>query len=78
MLNRKLVDDLCQKLSSALPEGLKDSREKCCAQFRSILQTSFEKLDLVTKEDFDRQAKHLQELQKKLAELEEKLNKLKN
>ncbi len=74
MLNKKHLDNLCQKLSEALPDGLREGKEKCQQQFKSILQSAFEKLDLVTREDFDRQAKYLQELKEKLADLEARLN----
>jgi len=82
MLNKKIIEDLCQnlgkKLSDVLPSGLKDSKEKCQEQFKSILQCTFEKLDLVSREDFDRQAKNLESLKIKLAELEERISKIIN
>ena len=82
MLNKKIIEDLCQnlgkKLSDALPCGVKDSKEKCQELLKSILQCAFEKLDLVSREDFDRQAKNLDHLKIKLAELEERISKIIN
>lgn len=76
MLNIKFIDDLCHKLSNALPENLKDSKEKFEQQIKSILQNTFEKLDLVTRDEFDKQAQYLKNLQAKLAELEAQLDQL--
>lgn len=82
MLSKKIIEDLCQnlgqKLSDVLPSSLKDSKEKCQEQFKSVLVCAFEKLDLVSREDFDLQVKNLENLKVKLTDLEEKISKIIN
>ena len=80
-MNKQFFDDLSTKISAALPPvpgGVKGEIEQ---SIRSILQTTFNKLDLVTREDFEIQSAVLQKtrlklenLEKKLTELEEQLN----
>lgn len=82
--NKKTAEDLCQnlsqKLADILPSGLKDRTEQCKEkyqeQIKSVLLCAFEKLELVTREDFDLQLKKLQALQSKVTELEEKVSNL--
>ncbi len=80
-MNKQFFDDLSTKISATLPPvpgGVKGEIEQ---SIRSILQTTFNKLDLVTREDFEIQSSVLQKtrlklenLEKKLTELEEQLN----
>lgn len=75
------LDQLASKLTSALPPGgdvLKKDLEK---NFQAILHSSFHKLDLVTREEFEVQTEVLArsrqligELEKRIAELEQKLS----
>ena len=81
MMNKQFFDDLATKISATLPPvpgGVKGEIEQ---SIRSILQKTFDKLDLVTREDFEIQSAVLQKtriklesLENKLTELEEQLN----
>ena len=80
-MNKQFFDNLATKISATLPPipaGVKSEMEQ---SIRSILQKTFDKLDLVTREDFEIQSSVLQKtrlklevLEQKLAELEDKLN----
>ena len=80
-MNKQFFDDLAGKITRTLPPvpgGIKGELEQ---SIRSVLHNAFDKLDLVTREDFEIQSAVLQKtriklesLEKKLAELEDKLD----
>jgi ubiquinone biosynthesis accessory factor UbiK len=79
MIDRS-IENLVKRLSNSLPSGLHDLREDLEKNFRAILQSSFSKMDLVTREEFDiqravlaRTREKIEALEKQIAALEEKL-----
>ena len=76
MLDIKSVDELTRKLSASLPPGLRDLREDTEARFRAVLQAGLEKMELVTREEFEVQTAVLARTREKLTELEKQLDKL--
>ena len=70
MLDMKSLDELTRKLSAALPPGLRELREDTESRLRAVLQAGLEKMDLVTREEFDVQVAVLAKTRKKLAGLE--------
>ncbi len=70
MLDMKSLDELTRKLSAALPPGLKEIREDTETRFRAVLKAGLEKMDLVTREEFDVQIAVLARTRERLAELE--------
>ncbi|MCK5697191.1 MAG: accessory factor UbiK family protein [Gammaproteobacteria bacterium] len=80
-MNKHFFDNVTGKISAILPpipSGLKNEFEQ---SVQSILHNAFDKMDLVTREDFEIQAAVLQktrikleQLEKKLTEFEEKLD----
>ncbi len=80
MIDPKVLDDIANKLSDAIPQSVKNTSDEFAKQAKQILQSQLAKLDLVTREEFDAQTKVLQrtrlmleELEKKLADIESKL-----
>lgn len=80
-MNKQFFDDLASKIGSTLPPVLGGVKGEIEQSIRTILQSTFNKLDLVTREDFEIQSAVLQKtrlklesLEHKLAELEEKLD----
>lgn len=76
----KVLDELAKKLADAVPPGLQDARRDMEKNFHAVLQGAFSRLDLVTREEFDVQAKvlartreKLESLSARLAELEDNL-----
>ena len=76
MLDIKSVDELTRKLSASLPHGLRDLREDTEARFRAVLQAGLEKMELVTREEFEVQTAVLARTREKLTELEKQIDKL--
>ena len=70
MFDSKKLDELASKLCDALPGGLHDMKEDISRNFKSILQSTFAKLDLVTREEFDVQSGVLAKTREKLEQLE--------
>ena len=53
LMNDNSIESLAKKLADALPGGLRTVREDLEQNFRSILRGGLEKLDLVTREEFE-------------------------
>ena len=72
------IEGLAKKLADSLPGGLRSMREDLEHNFRSVLRGGLEKLDLVTREEFEvqeavlaRTREKLEALQERVAELED-------
>jgi ubiquinone biosynthesis accessory factor UbiK len=70
------IDKLARKLAEAVPEGLRSMRDDLEQNFRSVLQSSLSRLDLVTREEFDVQQAVLARTREKLEALELRLKSL--
>ena len=76
MIDPKILDNLANRLAAALPPGIKEIKQDAEKNFRAILQGSFAKLNLVTREEFDVQTAVLTRTHAKVRELEEQIKKL--
>ena len=73
------LDDLTDRLVNLLPTGVRDVQHDLEKNARALMQSTFAKMDLVTREEFDIQSavlartrEKLELLEKQLAELESK------
>jgi BMFP domain-containing protein YqiC len=73
MLDPKFFDNLAKQLSSLIPSNIHLLREEFEKNNRSTLQTIFSKLDLVSREEFDVQARLLEKARERISGLEEKI-----
>lgn len=73
MIDLRTIDDLTRKLSASLPPGLCAAKKEAEAGFQSILSGAFEKMKLVSREEFDAQCAVLARTREKLKELEKRL-----
>lgn len=76
MIDSKMIDDLAKRVSDSLPEPIRSFQKDMEKQIRSTLTQGFERLDLVTREDFDVQVTLLERTRARLRELEERVSKL--
>ena len=76
MLDIKTLNDLTDKFMNSLPEGLKLMKADIKKQVRNSLMSSFAKMDLVTREEFDVQTAVLARTRQKLELLEAQLAEL--
>ncbi len=67
------LDEITRRLAAAVPAEFKTARAELEAQFKVILESTFSRLDLVTREEFEIQKKVLARTREKLETLERRL-----
>jgi len=76
VIEPKMFEDIAQKLGSVLPEGLKSIQDDVEKNFKTILQNSFAKMDLVTREEFEVQTQVLARSREKLDKMEKQIEQM--
>lgn len=76
MIDLKFVDDLARRLSEAVPPGVRAARDDVETHFKAVLSSAFERMDLVTREQFEAQTAVLERCREKLARLEQQLQEI--
>jgi ubiquinone biosynthesis accessory factor UbiK len=76
MFASEQLEDLAKKLYSVLPGNIQNIDVEVQQQFNDILQYTFTKLDLVTREEFDVQVKVLARTREKIEKLETEVQNL--
>jgi len=81
MLNPSDLEAIAKKVADIMPQGLGQVPDGLQSQIKAILSSSFAKMDLVTREEFDIQTgvlaktrAKLETLEKQLSEIEQKLD----
>ena len=59
-MERHFVDGLARRLADSVPGNLRAAGEDIEKNFRSLLQSAFERMELVSREEFDIQRKVLE------------------
>jgi len=75
-MSKESIENLVKKLVDTVPQGIKSVREDLEQNFRSVLQSGLDKLDLVTREEFEVQQAVLARTREKLDALEATLRDL--
>ena len=70
---RPQIDELARQLANAVPKNLRALGEDLEKNFRALLVAGFERMDLVTREDFDLQTAVLERTREKLEALEDRI-----
>jgi BMFP domain-containing protein YqiC len=78
MIDMKTIDELTRKLGDALPPGVSQAREEVDQQIRSVLMRAFERMNLVSREEFDAQRAVLAKTRQKLEALEQRLQQMRS
>jgi BMFP domain-containing protein YqiC len=73
MIDSKTIDDLAKRIGDSLPEPIRSMQRDLERQIKSTLTQGFERLDLVTREDFDVQVTLLERTRTRLRELEQRV-----
>lgn len=76
MFDPKQFDDLAKKLFATLPPSLQNFEKEIQQKFKEVLQATFARLDLVTREEFDIQTKVLARTREKLDTLQLQIERL--
>ena len=72
----KNMDDFANKLKNIMPESLKSSKEEMQKTLKSGAEGVLQKLDLVSREEYDIQTTLLKKCQERITELEKKIETL--
>jgi len=82
MINTSTIESLVEKITRSLPSGGKALAEDLKKNLRLGLSSALDRMDLVTREEFEIQSEllartrtRLEQLEKQVAELESKINK---
>lgn len=73
MLDPKQLDELARRFTEQLPSGLRDLQQEVEKNVRIAAQSAFNRMELVTREEFDAQAKVLARTREKLDALEARI-----
>lgn len=80
MIDPKILDELSKRFTEIVPSSVRQLQTDMEKNFHAVLQATFAKMDLVTREEFDvqqavlaRTRTKLEVLEKQVATLEEKL-----
>lgn len=76
MINAQKLEEIAQQVSNALPPGLKNVAEEVETKTKQILQGQLNKLDVVTREEFEVQTQVLLKTREKLVILEKQVAEL--
>jgi hypothetical protein len=76
VIDLRFIDDLSRRIGNAVPPGAHELRKDIEKNVRAVLHASFEKLDLVTRDEFELQAKVLEHTRAKLLDLERQMAEL--
>ena len=73
MIDAKKIEEMARQIHNALPPGVKSLGEEVDKKVKQVLQSQLNKLDMVSREEFEVQTKVLLRTRERLAALEEKL-----
>lgn len=76
MMETKFLDDLARRLAAAMPARLTAVQQDIEKNLRAGLETVFQRLDLVTREEYEVQVALLARSREKLAALEARVAQL--
>ena len=75
-LDTQTLDEIVRKISSAIPDDLKTAKQSIEKNARTAAEGVFQRLDLVTREEFDVQTKMLSKSQQRIKQLEQRIQEL--
>ncbi len=75
-IDTQALDEIVRKISAAIPDDLKTAKQSLEKNVRVAAESVFQRLDLVTREEFDVQSKMLSESQQRVKKLEQRIHEL--
>ncbi len=73
MIDAKIIEEFAKRVSDALPQGAQVLQQDIEKNVRAVVSSGFEKLDLVTREEFEVQSAVLMRTREKLEALEKQV-----
>lgn len=75
-MDTRPLEELARKLAESVPPGVRALQTDLEKNFRALLESGFERMNLVTREEFDVQRRVLERTREKLTALEAELRAL--
>ena len=79
MITNQTINEISEKIAAALPDSLKVMQQDIEKNIRAVVESAFSQMNLVSREEFDvqsallaRSLEKLKQLEKQIAELENK------
>ena len=79
MISNQTINEISEKISALLPDSIKGVQDDIEKNIRAVIESTFSKMNLVSREEFDvqsallaRSLEKLQQLEEQIAELERK------
>lgn len=76
MIDPNTLDQLTRRITEAMPESMRSLQHDVEHNVKAILQSLFQQMDLVSRDEFDVQTALLQRCREKINELEERVKQL--
>lgn len=76
MFNPQKLEEIAKQVTDAMPEGVKSFGTEVDRKIKQVLQTQLNKLDMVSREEFEVQTQVLLRTREKLNEMEAKFAQL--
>ena len=76
MIDNQTINRLSDKINDLLPEGLQQAKSDFDSRLKSLLQQQLSNYQMVSREEFDIQARVLQRTREKLETIEKRLKEL--
>ena len=76
MIDNQTINRLSDKINDLLPEGLQQAKSDFDSRLKSLLQQQLSNYEMVSREEFDIQARVLQRTREKLEIIEKRLKEL--
>lgn len=73
MFDPKMINDLVKQVMTTLPDSLKEGGQDIEKNIKAVVHTTFNRLDLVTREEFDIQSQVLLKTRNLLEQLEQRI-----
>ena len=67
------IDEIARRLAESVPAGVRALQKDLEGNFRAVLRANLTKLDLVSRDEFDAQARVLERTRARLEELEKRV-----
>jgi ubiquinone biosynthesis accessory factor UbiK len=76
MLDLKDIESIAERITALLPEDTRVLRDEFKSNIRPLLEAALNRMDLVTRDQFDAQTRVLERTRTKLEQLERELSRL--
>ena len=76
MIDNKTLDEMARKFTEMLPESVRNAQKDVEKNVKASLSGAFQRMDLVTREEFDVQLALLERTRERLAAMEERVTAL--